>query len=171
MPSTAMSAPGIFRLTFRRPTMMAMTAAEMSRSPQTAEPRSLATLAIHSTGPEPVLGNPKMLGTWPTATWMPTPVRNPMSTLADRKLAMKPSRSSRARMSRPAANRAMVEASATHWADAGAARPAMPAAMMAAVAESAPTTRCLDDPKMPNRRSGHRMVYRPVMTGISAIEV
>ncbi len=43
--------------------------------------------------------------------------------------------------------------------------------MMAAVAESAPTTRCLDDPKMANSSSGNTMVYRPVMTGMSAIDV
>ena len=28
---------------------------------------------------------------WPIATWMPTPVRKPISTLRDRKLAMNPS--------------------------------------------------------------------------------
>src|SRR4029078_12386475 len=40
---------------------------------------------------------PNMPATWPIATWMPTPVRKPMSTLRDRKLAMNPSRRTRAR--------------------------------------------------------------------------
>ncbi len=102
MPRTAMRAPGIFRLTLRRPTMMTMTATAMSRSPQTADPRSFTTLARYSTGPEPVLGNPNIDGTCPMATWIPTPVRNPTRTLADRKLAMKPRRSNRARMRNPA---------------------------------------------------------------------
>jgi hypothetical protein len=50
-------------------------------------------------------------------------------------------------------------------------RPAIPANMIAAVAESAPTTRCRDDPNRAKARIGSRMVYRPVMTGIPAILV
>jgi len=40
---------------------------------------------------------------------------------------------------------------------------------MAAVAESAPTTRCRDDPSRAKTASGSRIVYRPVTTGIPAI--
>ena len=43
--------------------------------------------------------------------------------------------------------------------------------MIAAVAESAPTTRCREDPKKAKTMMGIKMVYRPVMTGIPAILV
>ena len=43
--------------------------------------------------------------------------------------------------------------------------------MIAAVAESAPTTRCRDDPRIAKKRIGRRIVYRPVMTGMPAIFV
>ena len=49
--------------------------------------------------------------------------------------------------------------------------PASPAARMAAVAESAPTTSSRDDPSRANSRVGKMIVYRPVMTGVCAIEV
>jgi hypothetical protein len=41
-------------------------------------------------------GTPNMPATCPIATWTPTPVRNPISTLLDRKSARKPSRMTRA---------------------------------------------------------------------------
>ena len=43
-----------------------------------------------------------------------------------------------------------------------AASPARPAAMIAAVAESAPTTRCRDEPSTAKTAIGMRIVYRPV---------
>ena len=43
--------------------------------------------------------------------------------------------------------------------------------MMAAVAESAPTTRWRDEPSMANATIGSRIVYRPVITGMPAIAV
>ncbi len=49
-------------------------------------------------------------------------------------------------------------ARATYCGDAVAASPASPAAMIAAVAESAPTTRWRDDPKRANSAMGMRMV-------------
>jgi hypothetical protein len=45
-----------------------------------------------------------------------------------------------------------------------------PAAAVIAVAESAPTTRWRDDPSRANRKIGITIVYRPVITGIWAIE-
>ena len=50
-------------------------------------------------------------------------------------------------------------------------RPANPAARMAAVAESAPTTSSRDDPSNANASAGKITVYRPVTTGTWAIEV
>ena len=43
--------------------------------------------------------------------------------------------------------------------------------MIAALAESAPTTRWRDDPKMAKMKTGSSSVYRPVMTGVPAILV
>ena len=51
---------------------------------------------------------------WPIATWMPTPVRNPMSTLRDRKLAMNPSLRIRAASSATATISAARPANATY---------------------------------------------------------
>ena len=43
---------------------------------------------------------------------------------------------------------------------------AIPAYMIAAVAESPPTTRCRDEPKSANATIGIRIVYSPVITGM-----
>jgi hypothetical protein len=47
----------------------------------------------------------------------------------------------------------------------------MPANMIAAVAESAPTTRWREDPNTAKAAIGNKMVYRPVIGGIPAILV
>ena len=52
--------------------------------------------------------------TCPIATCTPTPVRNPTSTVRDRKLARKPSRATRATKRNPPASRALNPAYATH---------------------------------------------------------
>jgi hypothetical protein len=95
-----------------------------------------------------------MSGIWPPITWIPTPVRNPIRTDADRKSPRKPSRSIRARSSIPPQTSATRLVNATHSDDAGvrpgAVRPASPAARIAAVAESAPTTSSFDDPSRAN---------------------
>ena len=63
------------------------------------------------------------------------------------------------------------EASARYSDDPETAIPAKADAVIAAVAESAPTTRCRDDPNKANNAMGIRMVYRPVTTGVPAILV
>lgn len=98
-----------------------------------------------------------------------------MSTDALRKSPRKPSRSSRARMSSPPQTSATRLVHATHSVVFGDSPeipiPASPAARIAAVAESAPTTSSRDDPRRANSRVGKMIVYRPVMTGVWAIEV
>ena len=107
--------------------------------------------------PEPE-GRPNMPPIWPQATWMPTPVRNPTRTVRDKKSAMNPSRTRRATMRNRAVSSASAPARATYSLDPDAASPARPAAMTAAVAESAPTTRWRDEPKTANARTGKRIV-------------
>ena len=112
---------------------------------------------------------PSMSGSCPAATWIPTPVRNPTSTVRDRKLARKPSRASRATSSITPVSRAASPASLTYCSDPSAASPDSAAASIAAVAESAATTRWRDDPRTANTAIGRSMVYKPVTTGIPAI--
>ena len=66
---------------------------------------------------------------------------------------------------------AVIPARVTYCGEATAAIPVRPAAMMAAVAESAPTTRWREEPSRANTAMGMRIVYRPVMTGIPAMVV
>ena len=67
--------------------------------------------------------------------------------------------------------RASIPARVTYSGEAVAAIPASPEAMIAAVAESAPTTRWREEPSTAKTAIGMRIVYRPVMTGIPAIDV
>ena len=62
-----------------------------------------------------------------------------------------------------------MPASATYSGEPAAASGVRPANMMAAVAESAPTTRWRDEPRTANTARGMRIVYSPVITGIPAI--
>ena len=59
----------------------------------------------------PAAVTPSMSGSWPAATWMPTPVRNPTSTVRERKFARNPSLANRASSSIAPANRAASPAS------------------------------------------------------------
>ena len=82
---------------------------------------------------------------------------------------MKPSLISRARISSAPAMIASIPARATYSDEPVAAIPASAAAMTAAVAESAPTTRCRDEPSNANTTHGSTRVYKPVTTGMPAI--
>ena len=115
-------------------------------------------LTICRSGPLPSFGTPNMPGTWPRATWIPTPVRNPIRTARERKFAMNPSLRRRERIRKIPARSATMPASAIYCGDSGTAMVTSTAAMIAAVAESAPTTRWRDDPKMANTAMGIRRV-------------
>ena len=125
--------------------------------------RSLGRVGV----PEAV--TPSMAGSCPAATWMPTPARNPTRTVRERKLARKLSRATRAASSIPPVIRAASPASLTYRSDSAAARPVSAAARMAAVAESAATTRWRDEPRTANAAIGRSIVYKPVTSGIPAI--
>src|SRR5271165_2695938 len=79
-------------------------------------------------------------------------------TVWERKSARKPSLSSRARSRNPAVSSATIPASATYLALASGAMPESPPARMAAVAESAETTRYREEPNTANASSGSNSV-------------
>ncbi len=153
-----MSAPGIRRATRRVTTTMAMTAAATARVVIDVSPRwasvepSLARVSVA------VTRMPSSCGSWPIATEMPTPVRNPMSTVRDRKLARNPSRTSLAiSKSTPAISPVKATNCRYRWLP-GTATPATPAARIAAVAESAATTKWRDDPRIAKTAIGSSIV-------------
>ena len=134
-------------VTYLPPRITAITASETSSvAPLVSGMFSIVFQNFSSVPPVPSL-TPSIPATCPIATWMPTPVRKPINTVRERKSARKPSRTSRARIRKAAVISATRPARATYWSDAVAAMPARPAARIAALAESAPTTRWREEPK------------------------
>ena len=102
----------------------------------------------------------------------PTPVRKPTSTVLERKSARKPRRRILARRSVAPETSAMRLVSSTYRGVlATKERAVSPANTIAAVAESALTTRCREDPKTANTTIGRNIVYSPVITGVPMILV
>ena len=90
--TTAIRAPGIFLLTMPSPMIVTRTKAETTVvGTLPSDGMSLTLSTNFSMVPPDWPGTPNMAPNWPIATWMPTPVRNPMRTLRERKFAMKPS--------------------------------------------------------------------------------
>ncbi len=94
-PMTAMSAPGILPVTSLSPRMVPRTPAETATVVQLIWPMfcrvetSLPMVLVKSKRPivTPVpSGMPSMPPTWPHATWIPTPVRNPMRTVREQEV-------------------------------------------------------------------------------------
>ena len=113
--------------------------------------------------------SPSISGSWSAATWMPTPVRNPTSTVRERKFVRNASRATRASSNSSPVSRAASPARRTYRGEPATASPDRVAPRMAAVAESPPTTRWREEPRTANTASGSSSVYRPVTTGIPAI--
>ncbi len=138
-------------------------------------PSSLSTCHCRANQLPVGFGIPSISGICPVSTWIPTPERKPTSTDADRKSPRNPSRSSRASTSIAPQISATNDVMASHCGESGTSfvteKVASPAARIAAVAESAPTTSSLDDPSSANTIVGKITVYRPVTTGTWAIEV
>ena len=91
-------------------------------------------------------------------TWNPTPVRKPTSTVCERKSARKPSLNIRAISRNPAVISATIVASSTYRGLANGAMLESLPARMAAVAESAETTRYREEPKTANASIGSNRV-------------
>ena len=112
-PVTAISAPGIRRAIRRAASMTPMTPGETATVAGWARGSAATVCASLITVCGLVVVIPSMSGSCPAATWMPTPVRKPSSTVRDRKLDRKPSRASRASSSRAPVSRAASPASRT----------------------------------------------------------
>ncbi len=122
-PITAIRAPGILGEIALPPKMTTITPTETATVVQLTSAmfsrvlHSLATVLSNVlpsiVTPLPV-GMPSMPPTWPNATWMPTPVRKPISTVRDMKSARKPRPIRRAMISSTAAISATMPASATY---------------------------------------------------------
>jgi hypothetical protein len=166
---TATSRPGILRLTRRATTTTAMTAIDIATSAQCTCGSARTVSVSLATVSLPAAFTPSMPGSCPAATSMPTPVKNPTSTVRDKKSARKASRASRAASSIPPVSSAASPASRTYRSEPAAARPVSAAASIAAVAESAATTRWREDPRTANAAIGRSIVYKPVTSGIPAI--
>ena len=170
---TAISRPGIRRLNRRliqrAATTTTMTAIDTATSAQCTRGTARAVSASLGRVCLPAAVTPSMSGSCPAATWMPTPVKNPTSTVRDKKLARKLSRASRAASSIPPLSRAASPASRTYRSEPAAARPVSTAARITTVAESAATTRWREEPRTANAAIGRSIVYNPVTRGIPAI--
>ena len=166
---TAISGPGIRRVIRRAATTITMTPIDTATSAGCACGSARTVRSSLGRVCWPAAVTPSMSGSCPAATWIPTPVRNPTSTVRERKFARNPSRASRATSSITPASRAASPASRTYRSDPATARPASAAASMAAVAESAATTRCRDEPRTAKIAIGRSSVYKPVTSGIPAI--
>ena len=155
---TAIRAPGIFGMNLLNP--MINTSVNAAKPTVVMFASGMEVIIVHCCWNQlPVpLGTPSMAGICPLNTWMPTPVRNPTSTDVLRKSPMNPSLRSRARSSIPPTTSAVRLHQATHSSEYGVSpatpRPASPAARTAAVAESAPTTSSLEEPRRANMRVG-----------------
>ena len=145
-PTTAIRAPGIFLLMKPDPTMTTSTPTDTRSVSRLVWPRFDSALTNLATVLPPVSGTPNMPPICPMATWMPTPVRKPTRTVLERKSARKPRRTRRATIRMAPVIRASTPAYAMYSDEPTATIPTRPAAMMAAVAESAPTTKWRDEP-------------------------
>src|SRR6516162_115055 len=102
---------------------------------------------------------PRISGSSPTATCTPTPDKKPIKTVRDKKSARKPKRRILARSRMAAATSAMRLVSSTYLGVlAVKEREVKAAATMAAVAESALTTRWREEPKRANTSTGKKRV-------------
>ena len=144
-------APGTLGRNRLNDTMMAIVrGAERERRPRDVGERRRSSATAARTSCRSPSAPRAGRGSGRTSTWMPTPVRKPISTEADRKSPRNPSRSSRAMNSMPPQMIATRLQNETHSGDSGVSpgtlRLSSPAERMAAVAESAPTTSSLDAP-------------------------
>src|SRR5262249_44891764 len=139
---TASKAPGKRGARIFKPAMMARTANAISKLASCVSDRWWKVNRSWRRNPWPPFSMPSISGSSPKATGTPTPEKKPTRTVRDRKSARKPKRRILASRSMPAATRPMRLVSATYFGVLAVNdREVRPAATIAAVAESALTTR------------------------------
>ena len=160
--TTATTAPGTTGRIFSNPTIRTtVPIAKATVAPLASDRWVIVCHCCWNQLPVP-FAMPSMAGTWPESTETPTPLRKPTRTVALRKLPMKPSLSSRARIRKNPQIRATMLHQASHsWLPGVSPEtpsPPSPAARIAAVAESAPTTSSRDEPSSANSSVGKMIV-------------
>ena len=102
-PTTATSPPGIALIHLSNTTSVAITRARPRAWRREVSgisfrvSQNLTTVPLTASGATSGEGTPSIPANWPSATWIPTPVRKPTSTVREMKSARKPSRATRAR--------------------------------------------------------------------------
>jgi hypothetical protein len=157
-PITAKSGPGNRGARWRKTRMTATTVADTESVGTCTCGKLRSTWASCSTVLREATGIPNISPSTAMPTWHPTPVRNPTSTVCDRKSARKPSLNKRANSRPPAVNSATSPANSTYFWLARGAMCSKPPARIAAVAESAATTRYREEPNAANATSGKSRV-------------
>ena len=150
-PITAISAPGTLVVTNRAPRITTMTAADTATVVQLTSPRfprvdtNLATVLSKSIAADRdpgALGHAEQRADLPGRDLDADTGQEADEHRAGQEVGQEAESDHPGEQEEPAAMSASSPASATYWSEPVAARPASPAAMTAAVAESAPTTRC-----------------------------
>ncbi len=157
-PITASSAPGTRGANRWQARITASTASATVSVPACAWPRRATVETTCVSASCPSLASPNSPESSPPATCTPTPVRKPISALRDRKSARKPSRNTRANTSMTATASAARLVSPTYSGEPSGARATSIDARIAAVAESAATTRCRDAPSTAKAITGSSSV-------------
>ena len=138
--------------------MLAATKTDTPTTRRSADGAARATSQSWTAVRREATATPSMSPSIATPTWTPTPVRNPTSTVRDRKSARKPALKTRASRSTPAVSSVSMPTSAMYRSlPSGAIWESAPE-KIAAVAESAATTRWRDEPKTAKATSGRRTV-------------
>ena len=120
-PTTATSPPGIALIHRPNTISVAITPSETASVATEVSgislkvSQALITVPLTASGATSGFGTPSMPANWPSATWIPTPVRKPTSTVREMKSARKPSLTTRASSSSPPVINAARLAYASHW--------------------------------------------------------
>ncbi len=158
MPTTTTSGTGNLGAN-RRPRRIAATtkaesASESGLNPDSPVATSQSCASVLCEG----AATPSISPSIATPTWTPTPVRNPTSAVRDRKSARKPSLKMRAISRSPAVSRVSMPTSAMYFSPPIGAMRESALEKIAAVAESAATTRWREEPNRAKPTSGRSTV-------------
>ena len=157
-PTTRTSGAGKRGANRRARRMLAATKIDKATTRPSADGAARTTSHSWTTVWREATATPSMSPSIATPTCTPTPVRNPTSTVRDRKSARKPALRRRASRSRAAVSSVSMPTSAMYRSPPTGAMWESAPEKIAAVAESAATTRWRDEPKTAKAMRGRRTV-------------